>query len=87
MEQLKAKLEAFTNAWWNNKEIAIVTGCGENQVSKLKQKIVRAGGCVPGHGQKVYRDKACAVLGINVRKEIEYLKMALGVEEDAKDAE
>jgi hypothetical protein len=72
---VKEKLEAYSNAWWSNAEIAIVTGYGYAEVSKIKQQIVRAGGTVHGHGQKVYRDAACKVLGIDYKKEIEILKM------------
>ncbi len=77
MNELQDKLLAYTNAWWNNKEIAIVTGLSPAETSKVKQKIVKAGGGVIGHGQKVYRDKACQILGIDVKQEIELIKMVL----------
>lgn len=73
----KEKLKAYTCPWWGNAEIALVTGLGVSEVSKIKQQIVRAGGCVPGHGQKVFRDAACKILGINVKQEIENLKLIL----------
>ena len=77
MASLDEKLKAYSNAWWSNSEIAIVTGYSYAEVSKIKQQIVRAGGSVIGHGQKVYRDAACKVLGIDYKKEIEILKMIM----------
>ena len=77
MSTIKEKLDAYSCAWWGNNEIAVVTGYACNEVSKIKQQIVRAGGNVPGHGNKVYRDIACKILGIDVKSEIENLKMIL----------
>ena len=78
MTSLNEKLKAYTCFWWGNAEIGIVTGLSQSEVSKIKQQIVKAGGCVPGHGQKVYRDAACKILGIDVKQEIENLKLILG---------
>ena len=78
MTELQIKLKAYTCPWWGNTEIAIITGLGSCEVSKIKQQVVKAGGCVPGHGQKVYRDAACKILGIDVKQEIENLKLILG---------
>ena len=78
MASLEEKLKAYSNAWWSNSDIAIVTGYGYAEVSKIKQQVVRAGGSVHGHGQKVYRDAACKVLGIDYLHEIEVIKRILG---------
>lgn len=77
MSTIKEKLDAYSCAWWGNNEIAVVTGLASVEVSKIKQQVVRAGGNVVGHGRKVYRDAACKILGIDVKKEIEYLKMII----------
>ena len=78
MTEMQEKLKAYSCAWWGNAEIGIVTGLAQAEVSKIKQQVVRAGGNVPGHGSKVYRDAACKILGINVKNEIENLKLILG---------
>lgn len=79
MTNSEMKLEAYTSSWWGNKEIMLVTGLADAEASKAKQQIVKAGGCVPGHGQKVYRDVACKILGIDIKREISILKMVLEV--------
>ena len=71
------KLNAYTTAWWGNKEISLITGLAAAETSKVKQQIVKAGGCVPNHGQKVYRDIACKILGIDIKHEISILKLVL----------
>lgn len=79
MTESEKKLNAYTSPFWGNKEIMLVTGLAESEASKEKQRIVKAGGCVPHHGQKVYRDVACKVLGIDIKQEIGILKYVLGV--------
>lgn len=71
------KLNAYTTAWWGNKEISLITGLAAAETSKVKQQIVKAGGNVPGHGQKVFRDVACKILRIDIKREVELLKLVL----------
>lgn len=79
MTESEMKLNAYTSPYWGNKEIMLVTGLANAEASKEKQRIVKAGGCVPNHGQKVYRDVACKILGIDIKQEISLLKLVLEV--------
>lgn len=79
MTMSEEKLNAYTSPYWGNKEIRLVTGLADAEASKEKQRIVKAGGCVPNHGQKVYRDVACKILGIDIKQEIALLKLVLEV--------
>lgn len=79
MTESERKMSAYTSVWWGNKEISLVTGLSEAETSKVKQQIVKAGGIVPGHGQKVFRDIACKCLGIDIKREISILKEVLEV--------
>lgn len=76
MTVIEEKLKAYSCPFWGNYEISLITGLASSETSKIKQKIVKLGGYVPGHGQKVYRDAACKLLGIDVKQEIQILRLA-----------
>ena len=79
MTVIEEKLKAYSCPYWGNYEISLITGLASSETSKIKQKIVKLGGCVPNHGQKVYRDVACKILGIDIKQEISLLKLVLEV--------
>ena len=76
MTECEKRINTYLSPYWGNEDIMIATGCGKTEASKIKQLVVKNGGCVPSKGQKVFRDVTCKLLHIDIEKEIRLCRIA-----------